>query len=57
MLLRLKNRRDQGKKRGIPGPTRFERELKKLECLIKYDGVSKENGSDIGRGDRVSCSK
>ena len=57
MLLRLKNRRDQGKKRGIPGPTRFERELKKLECLINYDGVSKENGSDIGGGDRVSCSK
>ena len=57
LLLRLKSRRDQGKKRGISRTTRFERELKKLECSINYDGVSKENGSNRGGGDRVSCFK
>ena len=31
LLLRLKTRRDQGKKKGISGMTRFEREVKKLE--------------------------
>ena len=31
LLLRLKPRRDQGKKKGISGMTRFEREVKKLE--------------------------
>ena len=57
LLVRLKNRRDQGKKRGISGTTRFEQELKKLECSINYHGVSRENGSDRGGGDRVSCFK
>ena len=32
LLLRLKNIRDQGKKRGTLGTTRFDREVKKLEC-------------------------
>ena len=34
LLLSLKNRRDQGKKRETLGTTRFEREVKKLECSI-----------------------
>ena len=57
LLLRLKNRKDQGKKRGILGMTRFEREVKKLECSINYDGVSKKNGSDKKGGDKVLCFK
>ena len=46
LLLRLKNRRDQGKNRGTLGTTRFDREVKKLECSINYDGVSKKNGTN-----------
>lgn len=57
LLLRLKSRRDQGKKRGISRTTRFEQELKKLEYSINYDGVSRENGLDRGGGDRVLCFK
>ena len=57
LLLRLKNRKDQGKKRGILGMTRFEREVKKLECSINYDGVSKKNGSNKKGGDKVLCFK
>ena len=53
LLLSLKNRRDQGKKKGTLGTTRFEREVKKLECSINYDGVSRKNGSDRKRVDRV----
>ena len=57
LLLRLKNIRDQGKKRGTLGTTRFDREVKKLECSINYDGVSKKNGTDKRGGDRALCFK
>ena len=57
LLLRLKSRKNQGKKRGILGMTRFEREVKKLECSINYDGVSKKNGSNKKGGDKVLCFK
>ena len=55
LLLRLKNRRDQGKNKGILGMTRFEWEVKKLEYSINYDGVSRKNGSNRKRGDRGLC--
>ena len=57
LLLRLKNRRDQGKKKGTLGLTRFDREVKKLECSIKYDGVSRKKDSDKRGGDRALCFK
>ena len=52
-LLRLKTRRDQGKKKGTLGLTRFDREVKKLECSINYDEESKNKGSDRRGGDRA----
>ena len=55
LLLRLKTRRDQGKKKGISGMSRFDREVKKLECSINYDGESKKKGSDRRNGDRALC--
>ena len=57
LLLRLKTKRDQGKKKGIPGMSRFDREVKKLECSIKYDGESRKKGSDRRSGDRALCFK
>ncbi|RVW91675.1 LINE-1 reverse transcriptase-like [Vitis vinifera] len=47
LLLKLKTRRDQGKKKGTLGLTRFDREVKKLECSINYDGVVRSLG--VGR--------
>ena len=57
LLLRLKTRRDQGKKKGTLGLTRFDREVKKLECSINYDGESRKKGSDRRGGDRGLCFK
>ena len=55
LLLRLKTRRDQGKKKGILGMSRFDREVKKLECLINYDGESRKKGSNRRNEDRALC--
>ena len=56
LLLRMKNRSEQRKKGGYSTFTRFKSELKKLECLINYNGVSRESGLD-GGGARVSSLK
>ena len=57
LLLRLKSRRDQGKKNGNAGMTRFDREVKKLEWSINYEGESRKKGSDRRNGDRALCLK
>ena len=57
ILLRLKSRRDQGKKKGISGMTRFDREVKKLEWSINYEGESRKKGSNRRNGDRALCFK
>ncbi|RVW40247.1 hypothetical protein CK203_078334 [Vitis vinifera] len=57
LLLRLKSRRDQGKKKGISGMTRFDREVKKLEWSINYEGESRKKGSDRRNRDRALCLK
>ena len=57
LLLRLKSRRDQGKKKGSSGMTRFDREVKKLEWSINYEGESRKKGSDRRNGDRALCLK
>ncbi|RVW23504.1 hypothetical protein CK203_090732 [Vitis vinifera] len=50
LLLRLKSRRDQDKKKGISGMTKFDREVKKLEWSINYEGESRKKGSDRRNG-------
>ena len=57
LLRRLKTKRDQCKKKGTLGMTRFDREVKKLECSINYDGESRKKGSDKRGGDRALCFK
>ena len=52
-LLRLKTRKDQGNKKGTLGLTRFDREVKKLECSINYNGESRKKGSDRRGGDKA----
>ena len=57
LLLKLNTGRDQGKKKGTLGLTRFDREVKKLECSINYDGESRKKGSARREGDRALCIK
>ena len=42
MLQRIKNGREKSKKRVRLVSTRFEQELKKLECSINYNGGKKK---------------
>ena len=53
-LLSTKRRREQSIKRGTIGSTKFDRELKKLEWSINYNGASKENFLVRGGGVRLS---
>ena len=55
LLLKLNTGRDQGKKKGTLGLTRFDREVKKLECSINYDGESRKKGSVRKGGDKALC--
>ena len=50
LLHRMKSRREQGKKITCFMPTRFEHELKKLECSIDYNGGKKGSMLDKGGG-------
>ena len=54
MLQKINNIREKGKKRVCPVSTRFERELKKLECSINYNKGKKGNGLTRG-GDKELC--
>ena len=54
LLLRTKRRREQNQKKGSSGTTKFDRELKKLEWSINYNGARKENS--LVRGGRVRIS-
>ena len=55
MLQRIKNRREKSKKRVCPVSTRFEQELKKLECSINYNGGKKKSGLYKGGRDKELC--
>ena len=54
LLQRTKRRREESNKRGTTGTTKFDRELKKLEWSINYNGASKENFLVRGGGARLS---
>ena len=57
LLLRTKRRRGQNLKKGSTGSTKFERELKKLEWSINYNGARKENSLVIKGEARFSTIK
>ena len=54
LLLRTKRRREQNLKKGLLGTTKFDRELKKLEWSINYNGARKENSLTREGGVRIS---
>ena len=53
-LLRTKRRSEQNLKKGSLGTTKFDRELKKLEWSINYNGERKENSVVRESGVRIS---
>ena len=54
LLLWTKRRRKQNIKKDILGSTKFDRELKKLEWSITYNGARKEKSLVRDGGDRIS---
>lgn len=43
LLLRIKNRKEEGKKKGLNSITKVDRELKKLVWLINYNRKERES--------------
>ena len=49
-LAKIRKRREKIYSRGVLEKTKFERELKRLECSINYEGGSKQRSSFQVRG-------
>ena len=49
-LTKIKKRREKIHSKGLLEKSRFERELKRLECSVNYEGDGKKKGSIQGKG-------
>ncbi|RVX06271.1 LINE-1 retrotransposable element ORF2 protein [Vitis vinifera] len=49
-LSKIRKRREKIHSKGLLEKSRFERELKRLECSVNYEGDSKKKGSFQGKG-------
>ena len=54
LLIRTKRRREQSNKKGTTWSIKFDRELKKLEWSINYNGARNENSLVREGGARLS---
>lgn len=54
LLIRTKRRREQSNKKGTTRSIKFDRELKKLEWSINYNGTRNENSLVREGGARLS---
>lgn len=56
LLLRIKNKKEQGKRKGLNSITKVDRELKKLVWSINYNRRDRESGMTKEGGVRfLSC--
>ena len=46
---KIRKRREKIVGKGLLETSRFERELKRLECYVNYEGESKKKGPILGR--------
>ncbi|RVX14121.1 hypothetical protein CK203_011319 [Vitis vinifera] len=54
-LSKIRKRREKIHSKGLLEKSRFERELKRLECSVNYEGDSKKKGSIQGKGMQMMC--
>ena len=54
-LSKIRKRREKIHSKGLLEKSRFERELKRLECSVNYEGDSKKKGSFQGKGMQMMC--
>ena len=51
-LGKIRKRKEKIVGKGLLEVSRFERELKRLECSVNYEGESKKKGPMQGRGNQ-----
>ena len=49
-MVKIRERREKVHRKSLLENSKFERELKRLECTINYDGGRKQKGIVQGRG-------
>ena len=52
-LVKIRKRRERVHSKNILEKSKFERELKRLECSINYEGGKKQNGGGQVRGCQI----
>ena len=53
-LVKIRKRRERVHSKTILEKSKFERELKRLECSINYEGGKKQNGGEQVRGCQIT---
>ena len=53
-LVKIRKRRERVHSKTIMEKSKFERELKRLECFINYEGGKKQNGGEQVRGCQIT---
>ena len=51
-LGKIRKKREKTVGKGLLETSRFEREIKRLECFVNYEGESKKKGPIQGRGNQ-----
>ena len=53
-MVKIRKRREKVHSKSLLEKSKFERELKRLECSINYEGGRKQKGIMQGRGCQIS---
>ena len=52
-FIKIRKRREKIHSKELLEKSKFERELKRLECSVNYEGGSKQKGSIQGKGSQI----
>ena len=52
-LIKIKKRREKIHSKELLENSKFERELKRLECSVNYEGGNKQKGPSQGKGSQI----
>ena len=53
-LIKIRKRRERIHSKELMEKSKFERELKKLECLVNYEKGNKQKGPSQGKWDQIT---
>ena len=52
-LIKIRKRREKIHSKELLEKSKFERELKRLECFVNYEGGNKQKGPSQGKGNQL----